>query len=151
MLILRAGNMGVFMRAYFVVPALALAISSCAKRPDAIVPADIPMAAYTNLTCEQLGQEMIKEQTALSAVSKAQNDAATGDAFGVFLIGVPMSSTFGGDKEGQVSVAKGKVQAIQSAMMSKGCNTAPAPTKPAGTKPAPKPATPPAVAKPKAS
>jgi len=144
--------MGVFMKAYFVLPALALAISSCAKRPDAIVPADIPMAAYTNYSCEQLGQEMIKEQAGLSAVSKAQNDAATGDAFGVFLIGVPMSSTFGGDKEGQVSVAKGKVQAIQSAMMSKGCNTTPAPAKPASTKPAPKPAAPAAAApvKPKA-
>lgn len=107
--------------------AFALALSACAKRPDAIVPADIPMAAYSNYSCEQLAHEMIKEQTALSAVSKQQHNAATGDAFGVFLIGVPMSSTFGGDKEGQVSVAKGKVQAIQSAMMSKGCN---APAKP---------------------
>jgi hypothetical protein len=134
------------MRAYILLPAVVLAISSCAKRPDAIVPADIPMAAYTNYSCEQLGQEMIKEQAALSAISKAQNDAATGDAVGVFLIGVPMSSTFGGDKEGQVSVAKGKVQAIQSAMMSKGCNTAPTPSKPAPTKPAPRPA---ATAQPK--
>jgi hypothetical protein len=115
--------------------ALALALSACAKRPDAIVPADIPMAAYSNYSCEQLAQEMIKEQTALSAVSKQQHDAATGDAFGVFLIGVPMSSTFGGDKEGQVSVAKGRVQAIQSAMMSKGCNAPPVLAKPA---PAPK-------------
>jgi hypothetical protein len=109
-------------------------------------PADIPMAAYTNFSCEQLEQEMIKEQTALSAISKAQNDVATGDAVGVFLIGVPMSSTFGGDKEGQVSVAKGKVQAIQSAMMSKGCNTAPTPLGPAPTKPAPRPVAPAAAA-----
>lgn len=102
--------------------ALALAVSGCAKRPDAIVPADIPMAAYTNYGCEHLAQELIKEQTSLAAVSKAQSEAATGDAVGVFLIGVPMSSTFGGDKEGQVAVAKGKVQAIQSAMTSKNCN-----------------------------
>ncbi|MBB4349316.1 hypothetical protein [Aliirhizobium cellulosilyticum] len=109
--------------------ALALALSACAKRPDAIVPADIPMAAYTNLSCEQLAQEYLKEQTSLTAVSKQQHDAANGDAFGVFLIGVPMSSTFGGDKEGQVAVAKGKVQAIQSAMMSKGCNVPATPSK----------------------
>ncbi len=57
----------------------------------------------------------------MAAVSKAQNDAATGDAFGVFLIGVPMSSTFGGDKEGQVAVNKGKVQAIENALKAKGC------------------------------
>jgi len=99
----------------------AAALTACAKRPDAIVPVDIPMAAYTNQTCEQLGQEMLKEQQALAAVSKAQTDAANGDAFGVFLIGVPVGSVAGGDKEGQVAVAKGKVQAIDSAMKSKGC------------------------------
>lgn len=32
-----------------------------------------------------------------------------------------MSSTFGGDKEGQVVLAKGKVQAIESAMKSNRC------------------------------
>jgi hypothetical protein len=95
------------------------------------------MAAYTNYSSDMLAQEMMKEQTALTTVSKQQNDAANGDAFGVFLIGVPMSSTFGGDKEGQVSVQKGKVQAIQSAMMSKGCNNFPAAAKPTAT---PKPA-----------
>lgn len=101
--------------------ALALALSSCAKRPDAIVPTVIPMAAYSGYSCDQLAREQLKEQNNLTAISKQQNDAATGDAVGVFLVGVPMSSTFGGDKEGQVSVAKGKVQAIQSARMSKGC------------------------------
>jgi hypothetical protein len=136
------------MKLYLLMPVIALAVSACAKRPDAIVPADIPMAAYTNFSCEQLGQEMIKEQTALSAISKAQNDAATGDAFGVFLIGVPMSSTFGGDKEGQVSVAKGKVQAIQSAMMSKGCNSMPA-AAPAKLPPKPISGAPATPAKPK--
>lgn len=35
--------------------------------------------------------------------------------------GVPASSTFGGDKGGQVAVSKGKVQAIQNAMRSKNC------------------------------
>jgi hypothetical protein len=106
----------------FIIVAVALAaLSSCAKRPDAIVPVDIPMSAYSNESCPSLAQELIKEQQNLAAVSKAQNSAATGDAFGVFLIGVPTSSAFGGDKEGQVAVAKGKVQTIQLAMKSKGC------------------------------
>ena len=98
-----------------------LAATSCAKRPDAIVPADIPMAAYTPSSCQELAQELVKEQENLAALSKAQNQAATGDAVGVFLIGVPTSSTFGGDKEGQVAVAKGKVQAIENARHSKKC------------------------------
>lgn len=96
-------------------------LSGCAKRPGAIVPVDIPMAAYTNLDCQQLAQEQLKEQTNLAALSKSQNDAANGDAFGVFLIGVPVGSVAGADKEGDVAVSKGKVQAIDSALKSKGC------------------------------
>ncbi|MGF9566077.1 hypothetical protein AAIH70_21445 [Neorhizobium sp. BT27B] len=117
------------MQKKFVMLALALAVTGCAKRPDAIVPVDIPMQAYTNGSCDTLAQEMIKEREALAAVSKQQNDAATGDAFGVFLTGVPMSSTFGGDKEGHVAVSKGKINAIEAAMRSKGCHVPPAPTK----------------------
>jgi opacity protein-like surface antigen len=98
-----------------------LALSSCAKRPDAIVPVDIPMAAYSNANCVTLGQDLLAEQDKLSTLSKQQNQAATGDALGVFLIGVPASSTFGGDKEGEVAVSKGKVNAIQSSLRSKGC------------------------------
>ncbi|MFN7023046.1 MAG: hypothetical protein ACK4QP_00685 [Pseudorhizobium sp.] len=101
--------------------AAVLAVSGCAKRPDAIVPADIPMQAYTSYGCNELSVELAKEKASLATVSKKQHDAATGDAFGVFLIGVPMSSTFGGDNEGNVAVAKGKVQAIESAMISKKC------------------------------
>ncbi|ULJ73321.1 hypothetical protein [Rhizobium gallicum] len=109
------------MKNRYVTLAILLAATSCAKRPDAIVPADIPMAAYTGSPCPVLATELVKEQENLAALSEAQNRAATGDAVGVFLIGVPASSTFGGDKEGQVAVSKGKVQAIQSAMRSKNC------------------------------
>ncbi|CAN7516579.1 hypothetical protein [Brucella pseudogrignonensis] len=107
-----------------IVVALALSASlfACAKRPDAIVPVDIPMAAYTNLSCQALASELVKERSTLASLSKQQNEAATGDAVGVFLIGVPASSTLGGDKEGQVAVSKGKVNAIESAAKSKGCN-----------------------------
>lgn len=115
------------MKFQFIALAVTLAISGCAKRPDAIVPVDIPMAAYTNNDCPALAQEMVKEQTNLAALSKQQDQAATGDAIGVFLIGVPTSSTLGGDKEGWVAVSKGKVNAIESAMRSKGCNVPAAP------------------------
>jgi len=85
-------------------PIVALSLSvgtvACAKRPDAIVPVDIPIAAYTNLSCQALASELVKERSTLASLSKQQNEAATGDAVGVFLIGVPASSTFGGDKEG---------------------------------------------------
>lgn len=116
------------MKKFVVTAACLAAVVGCAKRPDAIVPVDIPMAAYGNIDCAGLAHEMIKEQQVLAALSKKQNDAATGDAVGVFLIGVPASSLTGGDKEGQIAVSKGKVQAIQSSMMAKRCNSAPVAT-----------------------
>lgn len=99
----------------------ALVVVGCAKRPDAIVATEIPMAAYTSSGCEQIAQDMVKEQTNLAALSKQQNSAATGDAFGVFLVGVPASSVMGGDKEGLISTSKGKINAMDAAMKSKGC------------------------------
>jgi hypothetical protein len=48
--------------------------------------------------------------TALDTVSAQQRQAQTGDAVGVFLIGVLMSS--GGDKEGAVAQHKGELIAI---------------------------------------
>jgi hypothetical protein len=98
-----------------------LPLAACAKRPDAIVPTDIPMAAYSNLDCSGLSRELTTEQGKLTALSTQQNNAANGDAFGVFLIGVPMSSLTGGDKEGDISVQKGKVISIQNTMKAKGC------------------------------
>lgn len=100
---------------------LGLAVSACAKRPDAIVPVDIPMAAYSNLSCQGLAHELSRERANLAVLSKQQNEAATGDAVGVFLIGVPTSSTFGGNKEGHVAVSKGKVNAIENVWRSKSC------------------------------
>ena len=71
--------------------------------------------------CQPLAEELVKEQSILASLSKQQNQAATGDAVGVLLLGVPASSTFDGDNEGQVAVSKGKVNAIESAIKSKGC------------------------------
>jgi hypothetical protein len=99
-----------------------VAMTGCAKRPDAIVPVDIPMAAYSNLDCKRIAAETIAENEKLASLSKSQNSAATGDALGVFLVGVPVSSVTGGDKEGMIAVSKGKVQALQNASMAKGCN-----------------------------
>ncbi len=80
------------------------------------------MAAYTNSGCDVVARDLVKEKENLAALSKQQNSAANGDAFGVFLIGVPTSSVFGGDKEGLVATSKGKINAMESALRSKGCS-----------------------------
>ena len=100
----------------------AVVLSGCARRPDAIIATTIPMEAYTNDNCAELAQLMKSEKENLSTLSKQQQDAANGDAFGVFLIGVPLSSLSGGDKEGEISNSKGKINAIEAAMHRNKCS-----------------------------
>lgn len=101
--------------------AIAVAAVGCAKQPDAIVPVSIPMDAYTGMSCEKLATELVTEETTLATLSKSQKQAATGDAVGVFLVGVPLASATGGDKEGSIAVSKGKVEAMKAARLKKGC------------------------------
>ena len=100
-----------------------IVLTACAKRPDAITATNIPIAAYQNLDCTQLANELILENEKLAALSKSQNQAATADAVGVFLVGIPAGSVTGNDKEGQIAVSKGKVISIESASKAKGCET----------------------------
>ncbi|MCV0427173.1 MAG: hypothetical protein K5905_17060 [Roseibium sp.] len=100
-----------------------LSLTACAKGPDAIKPASIPLAAYTGQSCSNLSKELVLEKDRLEDLEDAQRSAQAGDAFGVFLIGIPISSATGGDKEGDLSVSKGKVQSIELAMKSKNCRT----------------------------
>lgn len=96
-------------------------LAGCAKRPNSIAPAAIPMDAYTQMECNVLEGQLAEERANLAALSSAQNDAATGDAFMVFMVGLPLVSAAGGDKEGLVAVSKGKVQAMESAKLRNGC------------------------------
>jgi hypothetical protein len=106
----------------FAAAAACLVASGCAKRPDAIVATDIPMAAYINMTCSGIAEAIINENGNLAALSKQQNSAANKDMLGVALIGVPASSTFGGDKEGIIANSKGKLNAMEAASKNKGCS-----------------------------
>lgn len=96
-------------------------ISSCAKRPDAISPTTIPVSAYQAFSCKELDRELNRERAELNDLSAAQNQAANADAVGVFLIGIPAGSVSGGDKEGKISVTKGKILSIESVQLSKKC------------------------------
>ncbi|WP_417426261.1 hypothetical protein [Hoeflea sp.] len=100
---------------------IVVAVSSCAKRPDAIAPTAFPAETYANMECSVIDSNLAAERATLTTLSRAQNDAATGDAFSVFVIGVPLASVAGGDKEGLIAVSKGKVQALESAKIRKGC------------------------------
>ena len=58
------------------------------------------------------------ERNTLSTLSVQQNNAVAGDAVGVFLIGVPVSSLSGGDKAGEIAATKGKIIALEARLAS---------------------------------
>ncbi|ARP67789.1 hypothetical protein A9K65_015555 [Mesorhizobium sp. WSM1497] len=71
-------------------------LAGCATPPDRI--SGIPNSG----PCTQADRER------LAVITNQQNKAATGDALGVFLIGVPVASMSGGDHEAEIAILKGR-------------------------------------------
>ncbi|WP_342070961.1 hypothetical protein [Yoonia algicola] len=95
---------------------ITLAVTACAKRPDAIAP--VAMGdAFSSLSCNQARTMLNTERSTLATLSAAQTTAANNDAFGVFLIGVPMGSVTGGDNEGNIAASKGKILALENRLV----------------------------------
>lgn len=88
-------------------------ISACAQSPDAISPVSMA-GAYDHAGCTQARSLLSAERTNLDALSAAQKNAVAGDAIGVFLIGVPVSSLSGSDKAGAIATSKGKILALEA-------------------------------------
>lgn len=98
-----------------------LLLSACAKQPDQIAAVEVGADSYSRYSCKQLVSEKTKISQELENLSARQKSAASGDAWGVFLLGLPLSSMSGGDQEALIAVAKGKVQAIDRQIVAKGC------------------------------
>jgi len=92
---------------------VAAAIAGCAQSPDAIAPVAMSSQSYDYMNCTTARQSLDNERATLAALSSQQKQAAIGDAVGVFLIAVPVSSLTGGDKAGLIGASKGKVQALE--------------------------------------
>jgi hypothetical protein len=93
-------------------------LAACASRPDAIAPSNVSATEYQSLSCSQTTSLLAEKRSALQTAERQQNRAATGDAFGVFLILIPVSTVFGGDNEGAVAQYKGEVLALERALAS---------------------------------
>ena len=93
----------------------------CATKPEAISPAYVSHLGYMNLSCEQLGQEQARLVAALSTASDAQRLARSNDTAGVLLLGLPVSSLSGSNQASNIARLKGEVEALQKAMVAKGC------------------------------
>jgi len=61
-----------------------LAIAGCASRADSIAPTAIPSANYKGLECEETKVALEQKRAKKYALTNQQNNAATGDAVGVF-------------------------------------------------------------------
>lgn len=101
--------------------AAAAAVSACAKNPESIAPLVLPTTAYMHMDCKELNETYGRSARALTDVERTQRQAVTGDAVGVFLIGVPLSSLAGADNEGTVALRKGELLAIDQVQQNKGC------------------------------
>ena len=78
-------------------------------------------AAYINLSCKKLTREETQIRNNLDALITRQNKIASRDFWGVFLLGLPVSSMSGSDKEALISVAKGKLDSINLVQVEKDC------------------------------
>lgn len=92
-----------------------LAVAGCASRASSIAPAAVPSSNYSGLNCEETKLMLAQKLEQRNALTRQQNNAATGDAVGVFLVLLPVGSIFGADKEGELAQAKGEVMALEGA------------------------------------
>lgn len=99
----------------------ALLLSACAKQPDKIAAIEVSGDPYRGYSCKQLKSEHLKISQELEAASADQKRAAEGDALGVFLLGLPVSSMSGSDKEATIAVAKGRINELDRKMLDRNC------------------------------
>lgn len=99
----------------------ALALAACAKSPDKIAAVEVDRNSFAAYNCNQLRQSYVENVQNLQVLSAAQKSAQDADALGVFLIGLPVSSMGGGDKETDIAVTKGRLQGIQRTAVAKNC------------------------------
>lgn len=112
--------MRVFSSASYIVLLLAT-ISACAKDPDNIAAVRMEDTTYSGLNCQQLQQEELQQWQKFKSLCAAQENAQTGDALGVLLLGLPVSTMTGGDKETDIAVCKGRLDAIDRQQAAKRC------------------------------
>lgn len=101
---------------YLTFPAILL-VSACAQSPDSIAPVAMPGGMYDHLSCSDAVATRASIGQQLASLEAAQRQAVTGDAIGVFLIGVPTASLTGGDKAGLIAAEKGKAQALDARLL----------------------------------
>lgn len=105
----------------FLTFSILLLVSACASRPASISASHVSHEKYMAGDCSTLATNMSEARQNLEESSKKQNSKATGDAIGVFLLGIPFSK-LSGDFEADVAKHKGEIEAIETAQIKKKCS-----------------------------
>ncbi len=98
-------------------------LAACAQQPASIAPVSFG-DTYTDISCKRAAELYEKETAKVPSLVAAQKNAVSGDALGVFLIGVPVSSLSGKDLEGGIAATKGKLIALAGRL--EACGSSPA-------------------------
>jgi hypothetical protein len=85
---------------------------ACTPRPDSIAPVSMT-GAFDHLSCSAAQNQLNSERVKLAGLEQQQNNAATADAIGVFLVLVPISKLTGGDVAGEIGTSKGTVISLE--------------------------------------
>ncbi len=104
------------MKSYLALAALPV-LAACAQSPASIQPVSMGNA-FASVSCAQARADLNVERQSLAALEAKQKGAVVGDAVGVLLIGVPVSSLTGSDRAGAIGAAKGKVIALETRLAS---------------------------------
>ena len=92
-------------------------LASCASRASSIAPASVSALEYKERSCDETKGLLRDKREAENALTKKQNNAATGDAVGVFFVLLPVGSIFGADVAGELAEVKGEVNALERAVV----------------------------------
>jgi len=98
-----------------------LFIVGCAQQPENTPAADIGQGAYRSANCAQLSDAELRYNQQLENLSASQRQAASGDAMGVFLLGLPISSMSGNDRATEIAVTRGHLQEIDREQARRNC------------------------------
>lgn len=104
------------------VSSIVVLVSACATRPEGISASYVSHEKYMDGDCARLATQMSDARAELAKVSEMQNSKATGDAWGVFLVLIPVSQLTG-DHAGDVAKWKGEVGAIETAQIKNKCKS----------------------------
>jgi triphosphoribosyl-dephospho-CoA synthetase len=98
-----------------------LALTSCATAPEKVKPAYVAPTQFSGFSCPGLRHQQNILIARVNKLSKSQRGARNGDIVGVVLLGLPVSSIAGADKEKELSRARGELLAVGDKIKAQGC------------------------------